>query len=49
MADWKKIARAALLSDGSIDTKEVEILKKEKLLLKDQCYAVLRKASAARS
>jgi uncharacterized protein YdcH (DUF465 family) len=28
---------------------EIEILKKEKLLLKDQCYAVLRKASAARS
>ena len=25
---------------------EIEILKKEKLLLKDQCYAVLRKASA---
>ena len=27
---------------------EIEILKKEKLLLKDQCYAVLRKASAAK-
>ena len=28
---------------------EIEILKKEKLLLKDQCYAVLRKASTAKS
>ena len=27
---------------------EIEILKKEKLLLKDQFYAVLRKASAAK-
>ncbi|VTS06687.1 TerB family tellurite resistance protein [Tuwongella immobilis] len=27
MADWKKVAKAALLSDGRIDTKEVEILK----------------------
>ena len=28
---------------------EIEVLKKEKLLLKDQCYAVLRKASPAKS
>jgi uncharacterized protein YdcH (DUF465 family) len=26
---------------------EIETLKKEKLLLKDQCYVVLKKASAA--
>lgn len=31
MADWKKLAKAALLSDGKIDTKEVEIIKKELL------------------
>ena len=28
MADWKKLAKAALLADGRIDTKEVEIIKK---------------------
>src|SRR6185503_6171151 len=29
MADWKKLAKAALLADGRIDTKEVEIIRKE--------------------
>jgi hypothetical protein len=29
MADWKRIAKAALLSDGRIDTKETEILSRE--------------------
>ncbi|MCC6420164.1 MAG: TerB family tellurite resistance protein [Gemmataceae bacterium] len=28
MADWKKLAKAALLADGRIDTKEVEIIRK---------------------
>ncbi|MCI0378312.1 MAG: hypothetical protein L0215_11955, partial [Gemmataceae bacterium] len=27
MADWKKLAKAALLADGRIDTKEVEIIR----------------------
>lgn len=27
MADWKKLAKDALLSDGRIDTKEVELIK----------------------
>jgi hypothetical protein len=31
MADWKKLAKAALLADGHIDTKEVEIIRKELL------------------
>jgi hypothetical protein len=29
MADWKKVALAALLADGRIDDNEVKILKKE--------------------
>ncbi len=29
MADWKKLAKAALLADGRIDTKETAIIKKE--------------------
>jgi hypothetical protein len=29
MADWKKLAKAMTLADGRIDTKEVEILRKE--------------------
>ena len=29
MADWKKVARAALLADGQIDDTEVKVLKKE--------------------
>lgn len=29
MASWKSLAKAALLSDGRIDTSEVEILRKE--------------------
>src|SRR5439155_20664759 len=29
MADWKKVALAALLADGQIDDNEVKILKKE--------------------
>ncbi len=28
MADWKKLAKEALLSDGRIDTKETEIVRK---------------------
>lgn len=28
MADWKKLAKEALLADGRIDTREVEILRK---------------------
>jgi uncharacterized tellurite resistance protein B-like protein len=28
MADWKKLAKDALLADGKIDTREVEILRK---------------------
>ena len=31
MADWKKLAKAALLADGRIDTKEVEIIRAELL------------------
>jgi hypothetical protein len=31
MADWKKLAKAALLADGRIDTKEVEIIRKAML------------------
>jgi len=31
----------------SATTEQIEILKKEKLLLKDQIYAVLKKASAS--
>jgi len=27
MADWKKLAKAALLADGRIDTKEVELIR----------------------
>lgn len=27
MADWKKVAKAALLADGRIDTKEVDIIR----------------------
>jgi uncharacterized tellurite resistance protein B-like protein len=27
MADWKKLAKAALLADGRIDTREVQILR----------------------
>ena len=27
MADWKKLAKAALLADGRIDTKEVEVIR----------------------
>lgn len=29
MADWKKLAKAALLADGRLDTKEVNIIRKE--------------------
>jgi hypothetical protein len=29
MADWKKVALAALLADGQIDDNEVKVLKKE--------------------
>ena len=29
MADWRKLAKAMTLADGRIDTKEVEILRKE--------------------
>src|SRR5260370_20984354 len=29
MADWKKVALAAILSDGKIDDNEVKLLKKE--------------------
>src|SRR5437588_6133287 len=29
MADWKKVARAAILADGQIDDNEVKVLKKE--------------------
>jgi len=28
MADWKKLAKEALLADGKIDTREVEILRR---------------------
>lgn len=29
MADWRKLAKAALLADGTIDAKEVKIIRKE--------------------
>jgi uncharacterized tellurite resistance protein B-like protein len=29
MADWKKLAKALALSDGRLDTKETEIIKRE--------------------
>lgn len=29
MADWKRLAKAAILADGRIDAREVEILRKE--------------------
>jgi len=29
MADWRKLAKTALLADGRIDTKEVNIIRKE--------------------
>ena len=29
MADWRKVALAAILSDGKIDENEVKVLKKE--------------------
>ncbi len=31
MADWKKLAKAAILADGYIERKEVDIIKKELL------------------
>jgi hypothetical protein len=31
MADWRKLAKEALLADGRIDTREVEILRKTSL------------------